>query len=69
MMSKETEQDWKSFWDLGTPAEAAQFLRETYGADAIASASECAEAAQADGRETDHQFWLAVLANLQGNVS
>jgi hypothetical protein len=37
--------------------------------EAIAAASECAEAAQAYSRETDHQFWLAVLANLRGNVS
>jgi hypothetical protein len=62
-------EEWKSFWDLLSPKEAAQYLTETYGAGAIDSASHCAETAQSDGRETDHQFWLTVLAHLQGSVS
>lgn len=63
------QQDWKSFWDLASPAEAAQYLREIEGAGAIEAASQCAKAAQNDGRNTDHQFWLAVLAHLEGKVS
>jgi hypothetical protein len=62
-------ENWKSFWDIVSPAEAADYLREEYGADAEDAASQCAETAQRDGRETDHEFRLAVLANLRGNVS
>jgi hypothetical protein len=58
--------DWQSFWDLASPEEAARILLESYGADAIGAATECAETAEGDGRETDHQFWIAVLAHLRG---
>jgi hypothetical protein len=68
-MSKKAGDDWKSFWDLASPAEAARLLREQYGADATDSAAECARMALADSRDTDHQFWLAVLAHLRGSVS
>ncbi len=56
--------DWKSFWDLMTPAEAAATFRETYGPAAGAAAAQCATAALDDDRESDHRFWVAVSAEL-----
>lgn len=57
--------DWNSFWDLATPADAAALLRDSYGAAAADAALGCASAAKNDDRETDHQFWLAVAAELK----
>lgn len=56
--------DWNSFWDLTSPAEAAATFREIYGAGAAEAAAQCATAARNDDRENDHQFWVAVAAEL-----
>ena len=56
--------EWNSFWDLTTPAEAAEMFRESYGRGAAVAAAECATAAKSDDRLTDHHFWLAVAAVL-----
>lgn len=56
--------DWNSFWDLATPAEAADLFRTFYGPDASRAAAHCAAAAKGDDRESDHLFWLAVSAEL-----
>jgi hypothetical protein len=59
--------DWNSFWDLTTPAEAAEMFREFYGPGAADAAAHCATAAKNDDRPTDHRFWLAVAAELNKN--
>jgi hypothetical protein len=56
--------DWNSFWDLTTPAEAAEMFRELYGPGASEAADLCATAAKNDGRPVDYSFWLAVTAEL-----
>lgn len=58
--------DWRSFYDLTTPQEAAATLREFYGAGAARAAITCAAAAQTDGREQDFKFWMAAFAELRG---
>jgi hypothetical protein len=55
---------WESFWDLASPQEAVQFLRELYGQNATKFSAECALAAIGDGRTEDYGFWLAVFADL-----
>lgn len=61
----ELSREWESFWDLTTPAEAAELMRADHGEKALQAAEECAEVALADGRETDQKFWLAVAAELK----
>lgn len=61
--------DWTSFWDLATPAEAADLLRVEHGADALRVAEHCAAVAQGDDRDSDHDFWLAVVAGLRSKVN
>lgn len=56
--------DWKSFWDLVTPEQAARVLREEYGAGADAAAAQAAVDALADGRDEDSRFWDAARAAL-----
>jgi hypothetical protein len=56
---------WESFWDLASPQEAVQFLRELYGENAIKFSAECALAAIGDGRTEDYGFWLAVFSDLR----
>jgi hypothetical protein len=56
--------DWNSFWDLTTPAEAAELFREFYGRGAAAAVAHCATAAKNDDRPTDHRFSVAVAAVL-----
>jgi len=56
--------NWNSFWDLMTPEEAAATFRDTYGPAAAKAAAQCAIAARNDNRESDHRFWVAVLAEL-----
>lgn len=51
--------DWKSFWDLVTPEQAADVLVELYGKGAARAAADSRAAAQADGREDDVWFWDA----------
>lgn len=58
--------NWKSFWELTTPEEAASRLRELYGAGAAKAAAECAQVAEADGRGEDHRFWVSTFALLGG---
>lgn len=60
--------DWNSFWDLTTPAEAAEMFREFYGCGAVDAAADCATAAKNDDRPTDYRFWLAVAAVLNESV-
>jgi hypothetical protein len=60
--------NWNSFWDLASPAEAARVLTEFYGPAAAEAAAHCAAAAQDDGRESDHRFWMAALAELTGTA-
>jgi hypothetical protein len=59
--------DWKSFWDVSSPEEAAGTLRELYGVATAEAASKCAVAAQCDGRDEDYRFWIATLAELNGD--
>jgi hypothetical protein len=65
----EAPREWNSFWDLATPAEAAAALRDSYGAQAVEAAQECASVAKDDDRETDHFFWLAVAAELKKDAA
>lgn len=58
--------EWKSFWDLSSPEEAARTLRQFYGAAAAKAAADCAAAAQLDGRDEDCRFWTATLAEFNG---
>jgi hypothetical protein len=57
--------EWTSFWDIASPQYAARMLTESYGGGAGAAAAHCADAAEADGRQEDHQFWRAVLDQLK----
>lgn len=60
-----TPPDWRSFWDIATPYEAAIAFIDLYGAEAIKAAQECALSARKDGRDEDRRFWEAVLAILR----
>ena len=57
--------NWNSFWDLASPEQAAEALVRFYGSDAARAAAECALAADADNRDDDYRFWLAVFHNLR----
>lgn len=57
---------WRSFWDLATPHQAAELLREAHDEGAKAAALDCALAARADLRPEDYRFWLCVLCLLYG---
>lgn len=54
--------EWRSFRDLATPQQGADFILEIYGPAAAEAALSCATAAQNDDRDEDYQFWAAVLA-------
>ena len=56
--------DWRSFWDLASPDEAAIAFVELYGANAGRAAHQCVLTAAVDGRDEDQRFWLAVVARL-----
>ena len=56
--------DWQSFWDIASPKQAAEALREFYGSAAAQAAEHCALAAEADGRDADRRYWQAVEAEL-----
>jgi hypothetical protein len=58
--------NWDSFWDIASPVQAARALREFYGERASEAATRCAVAAKNDGRDRDHQFWQAAIAELNG---
>lgn len=58
---------WNSFWDLTTPAEAAEYLRTKYGPNALRAAEECGAVARSDDRPTDQEFWMAVAAQLRAH--
>lgn len=49
---------WQSFWDITDPESVSTVMTELYGAAAARAASNCADAAQADGRMEDYRFWL-----------
>lgn len=56
-----------SFWQLASPDQACRALVEMYGdRRAKWAAVQHASAAQCDGHEADHRFWLAVLCRLYG---
>lgn len=59
--------EWKSFWHLTTPAEAAKYLRRKYGADALQAAEECGAVAWSDDSQKDQEFWMAVAAHLKAH--
>ncbi len=61
----EAPHDWTSFCDLTTPAQAADLLRAEHGVNALEAAEHCAAVADGDARETDRQFWTAVVAELK----
>lgn len=52
---------WRSFWDLATPEDVAQILREMFGDDAAKIAAENGLVAKSDDREEDFQFWSTVF--------
>ena len=54
-----------SFWDIASPQQSATALRQMFGDGAAAAAQSCAKAAQADERDDDHRYWIAVLARLK----
>ncbi len=60
--------NWKSFWDIATPEEAARILTEWFGMMAAQLAVDCALAAGSDHRDDDRRFWLAVLDSLTGST-
>ena len=60
--------NWKSFWDIATPEEAARILTEWFGMMAAQLAVDCALAAGGDQRDDDRRFWLAVLDSLTGST-
>ncbi len=60
--------NWKSFWDIATPEEAARILTGWFGMMAAQLAVDCALAAGSDQREDDRRFWLAVLDSLTGST-
>ncbi len=61
---EEPLQTWRSFWDLATPHQAAELLRQEHNEGAKAAALDCALAARADLRPEDYHFWLCVLCLL-----
>lgn len=54
-----------SFWDIASPRQGATALRQMFGDEAAAAAQSCAKAAQADKRDDDYRYWIAVLARLK----
>lgn len=58
--------DWRTFWDVTTPFEAACTLEAMYGRYAKLAAAANAQTAHRDGREADREFWLAVLCRTHG---
>ena len=60
--------NWKSFWEIATPEEAARILTEWFGIMAAQLAVDCALAAGNDQRDDDRRFWLAVLDSLTGST-
>ena len=57
--------NWKSFWDLSSPARAAEAFVELYGSDAALAAAHCGLEAHGDERHDDYRFWVAVFARLR----
>ncbi len=57
--------DWKSFYDLTTPQEAARLMRKWHGDGAQSAAAENGLVAYADNRPDDKRFWAAVLIALK----
>lgn len=53
--------EWNSLWDITTPEETAAILIAWHGDDAAAMAGHVALHANADLRDADYRFWLAVL--------
>ncbi len=60
--------NWKSFWEIATPEEAARILTEWFGMMAAQLAVDCALAAGNDQRDDDRRYWLAVLDSLTGST-
>ncbi|MDJ0969566.1 MAG: hypothetical protein QNJ06_06660 [Kiloniellales bacterium] len=60
--------NWKSFWEIATPEEAARILTDWFGIMAAQLAVDCALAAGSDQRDDDRRFWLAVLDSLTGST-
>ncbi|MDJ0944965.1 MAG: hypothetical protein QNJ30_15970 [Kiloniellales bacterium] len=60
--------NWKSFWDIATPEEAAHILSGWFGVMAAQLAVDCALAAGSDQKDDDRRFWLAVLDHLTGST-
>ena len=58
--------DWRSFWDVTDPLQAAAALVEMHGDHAREAAAQCVQRAKDDGRGDDQAFWLAVLCRLHG---
>ena len=67
MDTKADHVDWKSFWDLGTPKDAARAFIELYESRAIDAAQECVRTATADNRDEDARFWKAVVVLLRNS--
>ncbi len=56
--------NWRSFWDLTTPPDAAEALKAEYGDRAAGAAIECARAAGDEDRPEDRRYWRRVVAEL-----
>jgi len=52
--------EWKSFWDISSPYDAALALLELFGSNAVRAANSCNASAAADNRHVDQHFWVTV---------
>jgi len=57
--------NWTGFWDLAPPEHVARVLIEFYGVDAALAAAYCGLAADADDRNDDFRYWVAVFRTLR----
>ncbi len=57
--------NWRSFWDLFSPEEAARVLIVFHGSNAALAAAHCGLSAHGDGRNEDYRFWVAVFYKLR----
>ena len=51
------EADWRSFWDISSPFDAALVMLDLFGSNAVHAANRCIVSAAADNRQVDQYFW------------